>query len=165
MEDARRLFGIFLQGGEEWCLIARVDAAQNIQMQLHIVFLVIEDPAAIITDTPGNILHGLIRDHIDIQFRAQLSNSIGQIDTIFLWRQIIECLVAKPVQISLQHRQIMARLVGETVTDNDSLNIVIEQHTNQRIFKAADNHAFIDKGILCPALVSERPFQCGFLMR
>ncbi len=164
MKHTGRLLGIFLQGGKERRLIARVDPAQDVQMQLHIVFLIIEDPAAILTDPPCNILHGLIRDHIDIQFRTQLPDGIGQIDAKFFRRQIIERLVAQSVQVAFQHWQIVAGFIRKAIPHNDGLNVVIEQHTNQRIFKTADNHAFIDKGILRPAFVSERPLQRGFLM-
>ena len=45
-KHAGGLFGILHQRREEGRLVARLHAAQDVQVQLHEVFLIVEDPTA-----------------------------------------------------------------------------------------------------------------------
>ena len=58
MEDAGRLPRVLPQRAEERRLEARVDAAQDREMQLEIVFLAVEDPTEILADAAGDVLDG-----------------------------------------------------------------------------------------------------------
>ena len=78
VKHTRRLFGIIHERREKRRLVARLDTANDVQVQFHKVFLIIENPPTNPQIKPCDILDGPISDQIGIQFGANTGNQTAQ---------------------------------------------------------------------------------------
>jgi len=77
VEHAGGLLAVSLEGGEEGRLVAPVDAAQDVEVKLHVVFLIVEHPAAGLADPARHLLHRLIGDQVDVELGPERANQLG----------------------------------------------------------------------------------------
>ncbi len=82
MEHAGGLFGIVHQCGEEGRLVACLDTAQDVEVQFHEVFLIVEDTAADAQIQPGNVFDRTVRDKIGVKFGAHAGNQAAEFRAI-----------------------------------------------------------------------------------
>ena len=72
MKHTGRLLAVLAKGGEERCLIALLNTAQDVQVEVKIVFLLVENSRKLLRGAPGNILDRGIGYQVQVEFRAQL---------------------------------------------------------------------------------------------
>jgi hypothetical protein len=165
VEHASRLLAVDLERREEGCLIARVDAAQDVEVQLHIVFLIVEDAPAGGADLAGDLLDRLVRHQVDVELRPQLANQLRQGHPVVVRRNLAKITIADPRQIALQQFQPVPRFQRKAVAHDHGLHIVIEQHADQRVLQAGHDDGFIDEGVLGAAHLAQTDPQQVLLMR
>ena len=164
VEHARRLLAEGLERREERRLIAGVDAAQDVEMQLHIVFLIVEDAPAGGADLAGDILDRLVGHQVDVELRAQLRQQMDERGAIIARQDLRQVEIPDPRQIALQQFQLVPRFQREAIAHDHGLQIMIEQHADQRVLQAGHDDGFIDEGVLGAAHLAQANPQQALLM-
>ena len=80
VEHAGRLPAVILQRGEERRLVAGVDAAQDVEVQLEEVLLLVEHAQAVGRGPAGHLLDRDVGDDVDAQLRPQPADHLAQQD-------------------------------------------------------------------------------------
>ena len=86
MKHARRLFGIIDKSSEKRRLVARGHTPQNIQVQLHEIFLVVKHPSTYPQIQPGNVFDRSFCHQVGIQLGAHTCDQTAQLGAIILWQ-------------------------------------------------------------------------------
>ena len=143
VEDAGRLLGIFHQRGEERRLVARLHAAQDVQVQLHEVFLIVEDPAADAEVEPGDILDRAFGDEIGVELGAHLGDQAAQLGPVILADRRSSSVVAAAGPCRGTASGSACSIFGlqrQAGAHDDGLDVVVEQHRDQRVLEARHHH-------------------------
>ena len=165
MEHAGRLLGIVHQRGEERRLVACLDTAEDVQVQLHEVFLVVEDPAADPEIEPGDGLHRAFGDQVGIELGAQLGDQAAEFGAVILRVQRVDLVLPLgAVDVARQQRHLEPRLQRESGAHHDGLDVVVEQHRDQRVLKARHHDRLVLEGIFRPPHALHVGPQPAFLM-
>ena len=164
VEDARGLARIFLQGGEEGGAVAGLNTAEDVQVQLHEVFLVVEDPAAEPEILAGDLLDRAVGDQVGIELRADLGDQPAQLGPVILGPERVDILVADAVEVAGEDRQIVGRFQRQAGADDDGLDVVVEKNADQRVLEARHHHRLVDEGVLGPAHGVDRGLHPALLL-
>ena len=164
MKDARGLLGIIRQSREERRLVACLHTPQDIQVKLHEVFLIVEDAPADPQFGARNILHRPFCHQIGVEFRAHVVDQAAERRAEVLGFQIVQPVGAGyAFQEPRQDRVIGFGPQGHAGAHHDGLDIVVEQHRDQRILHRRHDKRFVDEGVFGPAHGVDIGFQPVFL--
>jgi hypothetical protein len=61
--------------------------------------------------------------------------------------------------INLDNLELVARAQGKAVAHDDGLNVVIEQHADQRVLEARHHHGLVNEGVFVAAHVAQAEAQ------
>ena len=165
VKDTRGLFGIFDKCGEERRFVSRLHSAQNVQVQLHKVFLVVKDPTADPQIQSGNILDRPFGHQIGVELGADLGDHPAQFGAIVFGLELVDLLLpAGAREIPSQNSLVHFGFERQTRAHNDGLDIVVEQHRDQRVFDGFDHHRLIVERVFGAAHPADVGFQPTFLL-
>ena len=117
-------------------------------MQLHEVFLIVENPSAYAQIKASNILNRPFCDQIGIQFRPDLGDHAAQFGAIAFGLQCVDLFAAPGAgQIPGQDVLIYLGFQDQTGAHHDGLNVVVEQDRDQSVLKAGHNNRFVDERV------------------
>ena len=109
MEHPGGFSAIGSQGVEKRCVIAFLDTAKNIQVQLEIIILAVKNSPKGSRRAACYGFDGLIGDQEKIQFRAQLGQVITEQGSVANIRQLVVLDVGNGLEITLQNLQVVLR--------------------------------------------------------
>jgi hypothetical protein len=159
--DAR----VLRQGVEEGRLEALRNAAQDVQVQVQMVFLIVEDPPAVAELGTGYLFDRLIGEQVDVEFGTKLGNHPAQFGTVLLGFHLFQNRLFEARKIAMQEFQRLFRLALQVVANNHRLHVVVEHHADQGIGEAGYEHRFIEEGVLGAAQRTQGATQILFLHR
>ncbi len=134
VEHASRLLGIVHKGGKERRVVAGLDTTDDVEMQLHEVFLVVEHTTANPEVMTSDILNRAIRDKVRVQLRAHAGDQTAQFWSVIFGQHRVEFVTAAcAVQIFVQDFIVDLRAQNQTRTHHDRLNVMVEKNGNQRV--------------------------------
>ena len=134
-------------------------------MQLHEVFLIVEDPPTNPQIEPGDILDRAFGDQIGIKLGPDLGDHAAELWAIALGLKCVDLILpARASEVAGQDLLIDFRFQREPGADDDGLDIVVEHHRDQRVFKAGHHDGFVDERVFGPAHAGDIAAQPAFLL-
>ena len=165
VENARGLFGIFDKRREERRFVPRLHPAQNIQVQLHKVFLVVKDPTANPQIQTRDILYRPFGHQIGVQLGANLGDHAAKLGAVVLGLELVDLLLPTSAgEVADQYRLVHLGLERQPRAHNDGLDIMVEQHRDQRVFDGFDHHGFVVERVFGAAHPADVGFQPALLL-
>ena len=155
MEGADRSLGIFLQVIEKRCLVARLHAFQDREVQFEGFLHRIEYAAGHVGGRiAGDFLNPSIGQQVQVEFGPHPLEHAGQPQG----RSVRRVERSQRIHHAAQHRRVVPRMEGEALMDHHRGKIRVQHCRAQRILGAADDHWLIDEQILRPSQAT--PFHC-----
>ena len=165
VEHAGRLAAVLLERGEERRLVAGVDAAQDVQVQLEEVLLLVEHPQAVGRRAPGHLLDRDVGHDVDAQLGPQAADHLAQQDAAIGGRDRLERRLIDPEQLALQHRDLVHAAIGEAEADDDGLDVEVGEDGDQRVLDALQHEQFIDERVVGASRLAHAQLERGLLQR
>ncbi len=134
-------------------------------MQLHEVFLIVEDAPANPQIKPGDVLDRAFGDQIGVKLGADPVDQAAQLGAVILGQHLVD--IVRPAGIAEilgQDLVLVLRFQHQSGAHDDRLDVVIEQHRDQRILKAGDDNRLIMERIFRAAHPGDVGAQPAFLL-